>query len=348
MLADRQVALLEGADHAVWFRMALPTLDSSELTLVLREYGIEGRTVVVSSPMHGADNRNVFIDVDDHRYVLRLYGVTASDEIDYELQLVEYLVTSGFPTPRVHRRTDGALITSVASVSAALFDRVPGTRPTMPSRELAPRVATLIARLHALTEGRAFPGKRSRTDVGRLEAFERLLYEDGHFASTAGVRPFHQAILNTIASFQDIMRRTTHLPWGALHHDPHRDNLLVDDTHEIVALLDFDEAYSGYFVLDIAALIAHWARTDAGALDSSLLTAMVAAYQQQRPLTPDECYALPTAILVFFAADAADYLLREWRRTSGQIDVQESRSLQAFYTLRETNDWRAILQSGTR
>jgi homoserine kinase type II len=327
--------------------------DLSAIVSILQDYGIAGNRIALSSPAQGADNWNVFVDVDDRRYVLRLYHVTLGDEIEYELHLVDYLTSRGFPTPRVHHRADGAMLSRVGSIPAALFDFVDGVQPTAPNRAFAPRIASLIADFHRLTEGRSFPGRRNRTDIGRLEAFVRLVHDDDRFASTAGVRGFFESMRDSLTSFGDDTRRAALIPSGAIHHDPHSTNILIDNAGKIVALLDFDEAYNGYLLFDIAAVLANWARPELdsvstvgnGVFDSQSLEAIVTAYHRRRPVGVEESRALPSAILVFYAADAAEYLMRQWRKTGGAMEVRDCLSLRAYYALRETEDWRVMLKT---
>jgi len=69
---------------------------------------------------------------------------------------------------------------------------------------------------------------------------------------------------------------------GIIHGDLFRDNVLWDAGH-IVAILDFEQASGGSFVYDLAVCINDWCWAGAPRLD--VAGAMLAAYQQVRPLT---------------------------------------------------------------
>ncbi len=210
------------------------------------------------------------------------------------------------------------------------------------------RIAALIARMHVLTSGVSFPGVRSRTDVGRLRHFATLADAHRDLARTRGVGAFLAAISSVLADWEAALESARgSVPFGPIHHDPSARNILVDQRGDIAALLDFDEAYLGHHVLDIAALLHYWAfdRTPhgPGPLRPVRVRQLLRAYERLRQLTTAERQLLPVAMLVFTAADAAEYLTRWWTRDPDTVNLDTSLSVASFRVLHETTAWRKQL-----
>jgi homoserine kinase type II len=82
------------------------------------------------------------------------------------------------------------------------------------------------------------------------------------------------------------------LPRGAIHADLFRDNALFD-SDALGGILDFDYACHDSFVLDIAVLLNDWCIHENHQLVADRVNAILAAYQQLRPLESAEIEALP-------------------------------------------------------
>ena len=332
-----------------WWRSPLPETAASldpavadAARALLADYGIDGRDAAVGFTAQGADNLNRRLDAGGRSYVVRAYNVTAPEEIGYELALIEHLTAHGFRTAAVHRRRDGGLISDLQGRAAALFDFVEGGPIDPDAAENRVRIAALTGELHHITHGWIGPGRRSRTDPGRLRRFEQLAAETPEIAARADVRQF----LGEIAILEEDFRRGLEaageaLPRGAIHHDLNPGNVLADGTGEIVALLDFDEAHESELVFDLASLLHYWAlpeRESVPEMDPRRVREIVGAYEPVRPLTRAERMVLPAAVLMFHAADAADFLGGRFRRDP-RADVSECRSLSVFRALRVSRDW---------
>ena len=314
-----------------------------QMAILLSHYGISDSKLHISYPTQGADNLNILIHTADSRYMLRLYMITPPDEIEFELHLIDDLATRGFPTPRVYRRLDRSLLSEIDGFPCALFDFVEGT-PILRERFASlTQVAQLTAWLHQLTKLCRYPGKRNRTDIDHLRNFQRLFAENTYIRNKEGAQEFLRECDRLIQSFDQLLERSGfHLLWGAIHHDLHSGNILVDPEGSILALLDFDEAHLSYLIFDVASLIHYWA-TDAGRIDEGKAQQLLHAYHASRALSTAESAALADAVLIFFAADAADYLVRSFRKDPDGTELQQCRSLQTFYHLRESDDWRKAL-----
>jgi Ser/Thr protein kinase RdoA (MazF antagonist) len=130
------------------------------------------------------------------------------------------------------------------------------------------------------------------------------------------------------------------LPWGVVHHDVNAGNILTDGRGRIVALLDFDEAHESFLLFDIAGLIHYWARDEERGVDLEKAKRLVEAYNAVRVMTEPEHEMLGLAILAFFAADAAGYLMADFRKRSGSLKARDCNSLVAFLAMYENPGFR--------
>lgn len=306
----------------------------SHMRKLLAPWGLADQDVEAAG--QGADNATFVVGRGDNRRILRCYGVTKGDEVEFELDLIDLLVDARFPTPAVVPTWDGRRAVNEDGITAAVFEFVDGDILDPGMARAGDLVARMTAELHRITEGRAPRGYRSRTDAGRLQQFLHACAHDEVFAYKHGVERFRREV-EMLAEELALLRGV--VPSGALHHDLHWGNILVAGGR-IVAVIDFDEAYAGPFVIDIASLLHYWAHgPDAHALDCDKAGALLRAYAQVRPIGDMERRVLPLALRVFYAADAAEWILRRHAKRSAEFELAECRSVAGYYELVANTDW---------
>lgn len=312
----------------------------------LKPYGYTPRTLAAQELPGGADNLNLRLDMDGETLVLRQYRITPPDEIAFELELIRLLCQHRFPTAPVLARRDGGLMTFFARRPAALFRFIAGRHPDLVSDAAAEQATLALARLHQLTRGLNWAYARSRTDYEALVRAERCSIIWGRFpddpdfsAFAAQTAAFRRAFVERVAPYE------TGLPSGVVHHDVNPGNILLDDRGELIALLDFDEAHVGPFLIDLASLVHYWGLAAPGALfDGARVQRLLAAYHAHRPLLAIEWQLLPDFILLFYLADAANYVLRAIELDPAARPVAECQSYATFQALQRSDAWRAALQ----
>ena len=106
--------------------------------------------------------------------------------------------------------------------------------------------------------------------------------------------PEEQTLLNDELNFQ---RQHEHdkLPRGVIHADLFRDNALFDGD-ELTGLIDFYYACNDVLLYDVAVTVNDWCTNPDGSLDEPRLTALVSAYQQERPFTREEQQSWPVML----------------------------------------------------
>lgn len=112
----------------------------------------------------------------------------------------------------------------------------------------------------------------------------------------------HQTLTIPISS------RLQELPTGAVHGALHRDNVFFLG-EAVSGVINFRLRHDDLLIAELADLLVHWAAQADGALDGVLAGALLAGYEEIRPLSQAERQALPAFIL----AAAATWLARNER-----------------------------------
>jgi homoserine kinase type II len=320
--------------------------DAVELSALARaielNYDCQGEVKCSIIPQ-GCDNLNVFTRDDRSQWAVRIYAITPYDEVTFELNLMEFLAERSFPIARPIRNRRGQWMMKYQERPMAVFEWVQGERLDSRRPDALLAVTQLLAKLHKETTNWEPPTARSRTDIARLDAYlagtKLLKQEEGErirFLTNLCEKAREQiSALN--ASPEAVIRRC------ALHHDMHTGNIL-ESNGKIVALLDFDEAYYGPAVLDIAALLHIWACTEDHIFVPSIGKDVVAWYDGIRSLTPGEVRALPNAFVSSVAADAAEFVRRNSRTGRGFASAyEECNGVKLLRFLTEKSDWKKLM-----
>lgn len=246
----------------------------------------------------GTINSNFIVDTDGGRYFLRINEGKQRDEVAWEAALVERLAAGGVPTPVPLAVADGS-----GDRFAAWRDKWISVFPWRDGRHLAPAEVTpahatalgrALARLHVA--GLAIPPadrRPSRYSVDELE--RRLAAIAAAAAATAdpGLAEVVPVLLDERAVLAAAAGARAAATQGIIHGDLFRDNVLwVGD--RIEAVLDFEQASAGSLAYDVAVAIADWCWVD-GPI-ANLASALVAGYQDVRPLAAADLMALPIEV----------------------------------------------------
>ncbi len=298
--------------------------------LFLRQYGIEKARI--SALAQGGDNETLIVESDNGLKVLRIYRTTPPDEVDFELNVIDFLLAGDFPTPCFLRTTDGNVKAQVNGVVAVLFEFVEG-KPIRKDNQAALNVAKTMARLHHLTISIPFMGVRSRSDIGRIRNFVRFVENSPALAEKNGCSEYVAELNDLLGEIYPVLNNRS-IPSGIVHHDLHADNVFADHTNTIVSIIDFDESYYGPLVFDLASLIHYWTDRSDSQFCYDSIRSVLDAYQSIRTIVDLERRFLPEALAAFYAADAAEYLIRYFRKDTEGLNFNSCNSLRTFYSLR--------------
>lgn len=308
-------------DH-IWPKGAF-TLDFPQF---LEHHGLRARGEAVPL-LGGEDNRLARIATDKGDVVVREYLHSRHAKVSAEVALLEHLAGDGFPTPMPIVPEAGERVALIAGNPVVVFPFVPGRVPEAMTESLAFQCGALLARLHMST----MDWSDDRIPIiDRRGVLEQTATSDVALAGARFWRSETRDFLDRNAAALDLLDQ---LPSGPLHHDLHRQNLLVD-AGEITAVLDFDELNRGPLILDLARWC-HYAATEQHdlRLPATLADAAVIGYQTVRPLTDTELRLLPLASDLAAIVDAAAFIM--WAAPYLDLkSVGECRSWKSYLTNR--------------
>jgi homoserine kinase type II len=307
------------------------------------------RDLAVSELTGGMENRNLLVEADGERLVLRRYDATPPEETPWELALLRFLTDRGFPTARLVEKVDAALAGTLGGKPAALFSFVAGQHPSPDTPGMAEQAAAVIARLHAVTGGLTLPYPRSRMDSRqRLARFLDWLAERDHWRQEQALARFAAQVEEYAAAFAArLAPHAATLPHGVVHNDAHAGNLLCDDAGRLVALLDFDDAHETYLLADVAMLLDVWATDRAShRVMSARTTEVLRAYARHRQLCSAEWDLLPDFLALYSLADATSYVSsRVQRGVSADRVLADCNQYGRYLERTAMPDWRDQLRA---
>ena len=272
----------------------------------------------------GSVNSNFSFLSGGSRWFLRIYEEQDETGATKERAMVAALARAGVPTPVA--KAHGTL----AGKPAAVFPWVEGAmvcqRGMTPGRAQA--VGAALARVHLA--GGSIPLGEGRFHIDALRTrLERI------------PEPYPIVRIRTIlAALAE--NRDDALPVGLVHGDLFRDNVLWS-CEGIAALLDFESAFRGPLVFDLAVTLLAWCYGDA--FEPVLARALVSGYEAARPLAADEKRAFYTearfAAVRFTITRITDYAMRsgenrvmkDWRRFLARLDAPDAMGESGFARL---------------
>lgn len=263
--------------------MAILTVPSdSDLRAFVAAYAL-GPLEAARGIEAGTVNTSYALTVGGQPWFLRIYEEQGRSGAEAEAELLVHLAAAGVSTPRPEAGQDGRRVREVAGKPAALFPWVTGTMRC--TRSVTPEaghaVGVALAKVHAAGAPAGSPLGRGR--FGPEDLAERCARVAA--AKDLAARPLATPLREAFLAFA--ARRDRALPSGLVHGDLFRDNVLWDgDRADIAALLDFESAFIGPFVYDLAVTVLAWSYDDDLRVD--VARAIVDGYRTVRELLPAE------------------------------------------------------------
>ena len=256
------------------------TVSADDLAAWLTRYAL-GAVHEFEPIVAGIENTNYFLTADNGRFVLTLYERTPAEELPFYLNLMAHLAHAGVQAPAPEADRSGALWSFLNGKPAGLVARLDGAPVEHPQITHCAAAGDALARMHI-----ALGNYRGRLSNRRGPAWWRQ--------AARAVRPFlsleQNELLTSEIKFQAGLAKTR-LPRGAIHGDLFCDNVLFEG-ERVSGIIDFGFAATDALAYDLAIAVNDWCSVSegesAGALDLPLSVAMVAAYEEVRPLSAEE------------------------------------------------------------
>jgi homoserine kinase type II len=275
-------------------------LDDAEVRALAAAFGVGPLTGWREVPA-GTINSNFEVATAVGRFFLRINEGKAEADVAYEAELVAALAARGVATPLPLRAVaDGRPYVAFGRRFASLFPWVDGRHREL--GEVTPAdagaVGAALARLHraGLELGPAHRRDGIYTFAAICERFAGL-----RGSADPELEPAITAIADEIEWLEARAAERAAAPRGIIHGDLFRDNVLFTPAGA-ASLIDFEQASTGALIYDLAVCVNAWCFTPrsaslrsglVGAFDDSLIAALVAGYEELRPLAAAERALLP-------------------------------------------------------
>lgn len=223
------------------------TLCEADVRSILGGFGITG--YLSHQPIAvGTINTNTVVETGSGRLFLRINEGKALADVVRETAIVAHVAPRGVPTPVPCVTPAGQPYLQWSNVYASVFPWVQGR--TLPRREVGPAHAASVgrglARLHAA--GKDFPDH----GAGRYEPDEIQRRLGQVSASAAGDPALMDAVRILGAELATLATERGDVDMGLIHGDLFIDNVLFEESGQVAALLDFEQASWGRLVYDLA------------------------------------------------------------------------------------------------
>jgi homoserine kinase type II len=249
-----------------------------------------GRLTTLEGCSGGIENSNFFVDTSEGRYVLTVFERLTFEQLPFYLQLMRHLAAHGIPVPGPKADADGEILFRLDGKPAAVVERLRGSQQLSPDVAHCRSVGAMLARMHVA--GRDY--KLNQPNLRGLAWWNETVPVVVPFLDSA-----QRSLIEDELAFQQQLAASkayAALPKGPVHADLFRDNVMFDG-HQLTGFFDFYFAGVDTFLFDVAVCINDWCiDLPTGRLEEDRAEAFVAAYDQVRPLTPDEKRLMPALL----------------------------------------------------
>lgn len=281
------------------------------------------------SPQTTSGNLAFLIETSTRKYILRLCPPgnannprwRSKEEIEAELELIDYLLVNNFPAPTPLKKKDGKRIVSWKNQFGYLRKFERGEADLNPNLSRVRRFGELFGWFHSLVSG--FKTKHKRLHTWGLENARKYFPENKKIILKSNF-PNKEKFINRAEKILFLMNFPSYLPKGMIHEDLGRRHVLWEDD-KIVCVIDFDRSYFGYLVLDLGQAIRGWCFIDDWAMWSQKnFQGLINSYQSKRVLTPLERKYLFQAIEFGILERAISFCLRAINRKTLTVENKEN------------------------
>jgi len=279
-------------------------LTADDLAGLIAEYDV-GELVSAKGIAEGVSNSNWLIETTKDRFILTMYEHRVdADDLPFFLGLLDHLSAKGSPVPRtIHDRT-GAAFRAMHDKAVALIEFLPGVSIDTPRPTQARAVGEALAGIHLAAADFA----QQRPNTMGLAAWRKLLGDCSE--RLAEIDPGLPELVARELAFLEA-NWPTDLPRSVIHADLFPDNVLMLG-NRVSGLIDFYFACTDIMAYDLAVTHAAWCFAADGSFRPAIGEALVAGYNECRPLPPAAWAALPVlargAAMRFLASRAYDWL----------------------------------------
>ena len=313
---------------AIELKCSYSTISSKELmTKVIPDYCIESPVDCLF--WERGSNDTYLLRSVDARYSLRIYRHEnyPRDEIDFEVDALNYLHNNGFPVAFPIPRKSGGYVTEITAPEGLRYVLVTafveGTSPEYESLDDFRLTGESVARLHQASEGFTTPHKKKDLDFKNFAEDSLKTIEPSLAHRPEDLETLKKYIETCRSSIQNVGEDAPDT--GFCHGDVHGFNAHLHQG--VLTHFDFEECGFGYRVFDLATF--KWSLAS-GASGPERWASFVQGYESVRKISEADIELVDTFVLLrhiwliaFHMRNAHDfggeftsdeYIDQQWRR----------------------------------
>lgn len=251
----------------------------------------------------GVSNSNYHLYTEKGHFILTLFEAARVEpqDVQFFLHYADVLKQGGVPVPSVQKDKQGRLMNILCRLPACIMEFLDGK--DIPKAEITAehckQAGAMLGKMHKAATG-IEDAQQNRYGLEKWNAWYAR-YKHVLDKSNAGFSTQLSLLLTEINH-----KWPDGLPKGVIHGDLFPDNVFFKDG-KVSGIIDFHFACTELFVYDLAILVNAWCFDREINFMDERFQAVIAGYQSERPLTPDERKALP---LMFKAAALRFFLSR--------------------------------------
>ncbi len=275
-----------------------------ELARFIKSYGL-GDLLSYKGIAEGVENTNYLVSASSGRFILTLYEKRVDPaDLPFFLGLMEHLSARGVTCPLPVRDPAGCNLNMLSGRHAALVTFLDGVWPRKPKAAQCAELGRALAQMHLAGEGFALTRKNALGVSGWRPLYQK--FSDRADSILPGLKTLIGAELDVLEA-----RWPADLPAGVIHADLFPDNVFFIG-ERLSGLIDFYFACNDALAYDIAVCLNAWCFESDFSYNVTKGRALLAGYNELRPLTADEKAAMPLlargAALRFLLTRSYDWL----------------------------------------
>ena len=276
----------------------------AELEQFLRAYDL-GSLLSFKGIAEGVENSNFLLRTEAGNFILTLYEKRVSEsDLPFFLGLMQHLADRGITCPLPVRARDGAALRTLAGRPAVIVSFLEGMWVRRPQASHCAAVGRALAAMHEAGQGFGL----SRANALSVGGWHALVASTQSRADS--VEPGLAACIGEEFAFLEA-QWPQNLPEGVIHADLFPDNVFFL-RGKLSGIIDFYFACNDLLAYDLAICLNAWCFEADRSFNVTKGSALIQAYQRERPLTGAEQEALPVlargAALRFLLTRLYDWL----------------------------------------
>ncbi len=277
----------------------ISSIDELGLRAILANYEL-GALSAFRCFENGDGQTTLLLKTSQREVVLRLYENRSIAHVNFEVQLIDFLLARSYPVPAVLEGRAGERVGIHRGKPYLLLELVDGEHCQNPNegadREALSAIIRAVANLHNLTAGVALPFASERAPFDQTYCWQQFQQK-------------HDPVLGPSESLRyrtmlDALEFPKGLPLGICHADLNHGNFLLSGG-EVKAVLDFDMSFYGHLIYDVASLIYWWAMPPDAPFRADTARFIVSEYREHRMLLDVEAAHIMDALKLIILLGAA-------------------------------------------